>query len=110
MKVVLKKSDAQEPFSFSFVGGNGKVLLKSENYGAKKNAVNGIESVKKNCSSDERYELKEAKNGQQYFNLKAGNGQVVGTSTMFANEADRSAAIDELKADGAASALEEQDA
>ena len=110
MKVVLKKSDAQEPYSFSFVSGAGKVVLKSENNEDKKSAVGGIESVRKNCTEDGRYELKEAKNGQQYFNLKAANGQVVGTSAMFGSDADRSAAIAELKADGPGAELDNQGA
>ena len=100
MKAVLKKSDAKDPYSFSFVDDNGKTVVKSENYAAKKSAVNGIESIKKNCTNDGRYEMKTAKNGSFYFNLKAANGQVVGTSSMFSSEADRTSAIADLKANG----------
>lgn len=106
MKVVLKESQAQEPFSFSFINGEGKSVVKSENYKAKKSALNGIESVKKNCQDDKRYEMKESKNGKFFFNVKASNGQVVGTSMLFASEADRSAAITELKSDAPAAAVE----
>ncbi len=107
MKAVLKESQAQEPFSFSFVDGEGKIVAKSENYKAKKSALNGVESVRNNCQDDARYELKEAKNGKFYFNLKAANGQIVATSAMYATEADRSSAIVELKADGPGAPLEE---
>lgn len=107
MKAVLKESQAQEPFSFTFVGGDGKVVVKSENYKAKKSALNGIESVRKNCQDDGRYELKEAKNGNLYFNIKASNGQIVGTSALFASAADRDAAITELKKDAPGAPLEE---
>jgi len=110
MQVILRESQAQEPFSFSFVGAAGQVLVKSENYKAKKSAVNGIESVKKNCTNDARYEIKEAKNGKFYFNVKASNGQIVGTSAMFATEADREGAIAELKSDGPGAAVEEKGA
>lgn len=110
MKVVLKESQAQEPFSFSFIDAAGKTVVRSENYKARKSALNGIESVKKNCQDDNRYEMKEAKNGKFYFNVKAANGQIVGTSTMFASAAERDAAIAELKSDGPGAAVEEQGA
>lgn len=106
MKVVLKKSEAKEPFTWSFQD-NGKVIVRSENYKEKRNALNGIESVKKNCGNDSRYEMKESSNGKFYFNLKASNGQVIATSPMFASEADRKAAIDALKAGAADATVEE---
>lgn len=107
MKAVLKESKAQEPFSFSFVGSDGGMLVKSENYKARSSALKGIESVRKNCQEDARYELKEAKNGKQYFNVKAANGQVVATSTMFDSVAKRDAAIAALKKDGPGAPLVE---
>ena len=110
MQVVLKESQAQEPFSFSFIDSEGRALLKSENYKAKKSAINGIESVKKNCLNDDRYEMKASKNGKFFFNVKASNGQVVGTSMLFATEADRNGAIAELKSGGPDGAVEEQSA
>ncbi len=106
MKVIMKKSEAREPFSWTFQD-NGKSILRSENYKEKRNAVNGIESVKKNCGNDKRYELKTSSNGKFFFNLKAANGQVIGTSPMFASEADRQAAIDALKAQGPSATVEE---
>lgn len=110
MKIVLKESKAQEPFSFSFIGADGKTIVKSENYKAKKSAVNGIESVRKNCQEDARYEMKESSNGKFYFNVKASNGQVVGTSIMFGTDGDRGKAIAELKQDAPNAAVEEQSA
>ena len=107
MKAVLKESQAKEPFSFSFVDDAGKMVVKSENYTAKKSAINGIESVKKNCQEDHRYELKESKNGKHYFNVKASNGQVVGTSALYASEADRDSAIAMLKKEGPGAEVEQ---
>jgi len=97
MKIVIKKSDAQDPYSFSFVNDEGKALVRSQNYASKSSAQNGAESVKKNCMNDDRYELKEAKNGSFFFNIKASNGQIVGTSMMFASLADRNSAVSQLK-------------
>jgi len=108
MKAILKKSSAAEPFSFAFVTDDGKTLLRSENYKAKNSAMNGIESVKKNCGNDARYELKEAKNGKLFFNLKAANGQIVATSAMFPDAAARDAAIAELKKHCASAPVDDQ--
>ncbi|MHB1331321.1 MAG: YegP family protein [Sulfuriferula sp.] len=39
--------------------------------------------MQNNCSTDSRFERKEAKNGKHYFNLKAANHQIIGTSQMY---------------------------
>ncbi len=101
MTISLRKSDAREPFSFIFVNAEGKTIVKSENYAQKASAKNGIESVKKNCQDDSKYELKESSNGKAFFNIKSSNGQIVGTSALFTNEDERAAAIEELKASSA---------
>jgi len=108
MKVVFNKSDAAEPYTFRFTDNDGVVILKSENYKVKKSALNGIESVKKNAVSEKRYELKTAKNGKFYFNLKSTNGQIVGTSTMFGSEVDRQKAMTLLGGDAASAVLDDQ--
>jgi len=110
MKVLLKKSQAAEPFTFSFVDDGGKMVVKSENYAAKKSAENGIESVKKNAQNDGRYQMSEAKNGKLYFNLKASNGQIVGTSALFDSDADRTAAVALLKSEGPNAPVDDQTA
>ncbi len=48
---------------------------------------------------DKNYEFKESKNGKFYFNIKAPNGQVVGTSAMFNSTKDRDQVIKQLKED-----------
>lgn len=107
MKVILKKSEAASPFTFSFTDKDGKVLVKSENYKQKTSAKNGIESVRKNCLVDERYEMKTSTNGKFFFNVKATNGQIVGTSALFDSENDRKSAITYLKRYAPKASLEE---
>ncbi len=107
MKIVVKKSQAKEPFTFAFLDGVGKTIVKSENYAAKKSCLNGVESVRKNSQVDARYEFCESKNGKFYFNLKATNGQVVGTSALFASERERGDAISVLKEHAASLPVEE---
>ena len=99
MTINLRKSEAKEPFTFIYINAEGKTIVKSENYAQKPGAKNGIESVRKNCQDDARYELKESTNGKPFFNIKSTNGQIVGTSALFATAEERAAAIAELKAD-----------
>ena len=73
-------------FQFNLKATNGQVILTSEGYNTKTACLNGVESVKKNAAIEDRYEIKVAKNGKPFFNLKASNGQVIGASQMYASE------------------------
>ncbi len=73
-------------FQFNLSADNGSVILSSEGYTTKASCLNGIESVKKNSQSRDNFEQNVAKNGKFYFNLKAGNGQIIGTSQMYETE------------------------
>lgn len=73
-------------FQFVLKADNGITILSSEGYTAKAGCMNGIESVRKNSQEKESFETKTASNGKFYFNLKAGNGQVIGTSQMYESE------------------------
>ena len=73
-------------FQFNLKATNGQVILTSEGYTKKESCLNGIESVRKNGPIEERYEIKVAKNGKPFFNLKATNGRVIGSSQMYASE------------------------
>ena len=91
-KFVIKVRKDGE-FQFNLLATNGQVILTSEGYNTKAACLNGIESVKKNGPLAERYEIKVAKNGKPYFNLKASNGQVIGASQMYASERTMKAGI-----------------
>ena len=73
-------------YQFNLKATNGQVILTSEGYTTKAACMNGIESVKKNSQVEARYEKKVASNGKPFFNLKATNGQIIGSSQMYANE------------------------
>lgn len=93
-----KSSDGQ--FRFVLKAGNAETILTSELYKALDSAENGIASVQKNCTDDSRYERKVSSNGKPFFNLKAANHQVIGTSQMYASEASRDAGIASVKTNG----------
>ena len=76
-------------YQFSLKAGNGQEILGSEGYTTKAACLNGVESVKKNSQEDKRFDRLEAKNGKPYFNLKATNGQIIGTSEMYESVAAR---------------------
>ncbi|MCF0173685.1 MAG: YegP family protein [Bacteroidales bacterium] len=75
-------------YQFDLKATNGQVILTSQGYKSKATCLNGIESVKKNCLVDARFERKTAKDGSPYFNLKATNGQVIGSSEMYSSVAN----------------------
>jgi len=100
-----KSSDGQ--FRFLLKADNGETLLTSELYHAKGSAENGIASVQSNCGADERYEKKVASNGKHYFNLKAANHQVIGTSQMYASADSRDAGIASVKSNGTSATVKE---
>ncbi|MFS4446731.1 YegP family protein [Maribacter sp. 2307UL18-2] len=77
------KKDKSGQFRFNLKAGNGQVILSSEAYKTKSSCDNGIESVRKNSQDDGKYDRKTAKDGSPYFNLKASNGQVIGSSEMY---------------------------
>jgi uncharacterized protein len=88
-------------FRFVLKAGNGEVILRSEQYDSRAAAENGIASVQKNSPLAERFERLEASDGRHYFNLKAGNHQVIGSSQMYASAANRDAGIASVQANGA---------
>ena len=79
--VVFKGKDGQDYFRLK--AGNGEIILSSEGYKSRKSCANGIESVRKNSQDESRFEVKTAKDGREYFILKAANGQEIGRSQMY---------------------------
>ena len=92
-KFEIYKDKAGE-FRFRLKAGNGEIILASEGYKAKASCENGIASVRKNAPDDKRYERKETKSGGHMFNLKATNGQVIGTSESYTSTSGRDNGIE----------------
>ena len=83
------KTGKDGQFYFNLKADNGQIILQSEGYTTTAARTNGIESVKKNAGESDNYETLESTNGKFYFNLKAGNGQVIGRSQMYESEESR---------------------
>jgi uncharacterized protein YegP (UPF0339 family) len=90
-------TDKRGEFRFNLKAGNGQTILASEGYKAKASCLSGIESVRKNSQDDSKFERLKSKSGQSYFNLKATNGQIIGTSEMYASDSGMENGIASVK-------------
>jgi len=75
-----------DQFRFNLKAGNGEKVLQSEGYKSKAGCQNGVASVQKNAAEEGRFEQRESSNGKHYFVLKAGNGEIIGTSEMYESQ------------------------
>lgn len=79
--------DKANEWRFSLYAKNGEIVLVSQGYTCKRNCLRGIKSVKKH--SLKRHLFEENKSTKfivivhWWFNLKAANGKVIGTSEMY---------------------------
>lgn len=93
----VTKAGSNGQYYFSLKADNGQKILASEGYTSKAGCNNGIKSVRTNSQDDSRYYKKSSANGKYYFNLKATNGQIIGTSEMYGSEAGRDNGIASVK-------------
>jgi uncharacterized protein YegP (UPF0339 family) len=75
---------------------NGEIVLQSEGYTRRTSALAGTTSVRSNGPTASRYQVRDAANGQAYFVLKAGNGQVIGVSETYASRDNAERAATEV--------------
>ena len=90
-------TDKADEFRFRLKAKNGQNILASEGYKQKASCENGIESVRKNSQDDSKFELKEGASGKWTFNLKATNGQIIGTSQAYETESGAKNGIASVK-------------
>ena len=95
-------------YQFNLKAGNGQVILSSEGYAAKASCNNGIESVRTNSADDARFDRQMSTNGKYFFNLKASNGQVIGSSQMYESEASRENGIESVKTNAPDATVEDE--
>lgn len=91
----LKKSGDQ--YHFVLKSTNGQIILSSQMYASKASAMNGIESIQKNCGLEDSFEMKTAKNGKIHWNIKSTNGQIIGSSQMYASESGAQNGIESVR-------------
>ncbi|HZY78255.1 MAG TPA: YegP family protein [Cyclobacteriaceae bacterium] len=79
----LVSKRANDEFQFNLVADNNEIILTSEGYASRSGCENGIASVKENALRDEAFDRGTSTNGKSYFNMKAKNFQIIGTSQMY---------------------------
>lgn len=77
--------DAGGKFYWNLHAKNGEIVLRSQRYDTEASALNGAFSVVDHGTTAARYQVLQAANGGYYFNLYATNGQVIGTSEVYAS-------------------------
>ena len=102
-------TDKAGEFRFRLKAKNGQNILASEGYKQKASCENGIESVRKNSQDDSKFELKESESGKWSFNLKATNGQVIGTSQSYETESGAKNGIASVKTNAVDAIVKEVD-
>jgi len=107
MKFEIFQSEKSKEYYFRLKARNGQVILSSQGYSGTSGCKNGIESVKKNATSDERYERKEASNGKFHFNLLAANKQIIGSSQMYASKSGMEKGIESVKSTAPEATIED---
>lgn len=100
-------TDKGGEFRFRLKAGDGQTILASEGYKTKASCMNGVESVIKNAGSDGRFECKDTKSGKHMFNLKATNGQVIGTSESYESIALRDNGMESVKKNAADASIDD---
>ncbi len=101
------KTDKSGQFRFNLKAGNGQVILSSEAYTTKSACENGIESVRTNSQDDNRFDRRTAKDGSPFFNLKASNGQVIGSSEMYSSTSAMENGVASVKKNAPGAAVED---
>lgn len=108
-KFIITKRTSGE-FQFNLKATNGQTILASEGYTTKSNCINGIDSVKFNSQNTNKFNKKISSNGKAYFNLKAGNGQIIGTSEMYESSIARDKGIKSVQLNAPLATTEDQTA
>lgn len=105
-KFVVTKN-AGDNYYFNLKADNGQVIMTSQGYSTKAACMNGVESVKTNAPDDGQFARKDSANNKYYFNLKAANGQIIGTSQMYESAAGRDNGIESVKSNAPDASVED---
>ena len=103
---ILRRTN--DDYQFNLKASNGEIILTSQGYASKAGCQNGIESVRVNCQDDSNFDRNESSNGKPFFNLRAANGLIIGTSQMYASVSGRDNGIESVKKNAPDAAIDDQ--
>lgn len=84
-------------YYFHLMAGNGQNVLRSEGYKTASGANGGVDSVLVTGLDKHAFDVKQAKDGQWYFNLVAGNNEVIGTSELYASKSNATRGVSTVR-------------
>ena len=79
--------DTTGAYRFHLKAGNAQILVTSEAYTSRTDALNGVLAVLDDGGLASHYETIIATNGQRYFNLVAANHEIIATSETYSSKA-----------------------
>ncbi len=85
-------------YYFHLMAGNGQNVLRSEGYSAAAGANGGVDAVLVAGLDKHAFDVKQAKDGQWYFNLVAGNNEGIGTSELYASKSNATRGVSTVRA------------
>lgn len=101
------KTSANGKYMFNLKSGNGQVILTSQMYERREDALAGIKAVQTYAADDARFERKTSSKGEPFFVLTSGNGQQVGRSEMYSSVAAMENGVESVKKNAPGAAVEE---
>ena len=93
---------------FNLKAGNNEIILQSEGYESKANALSGIKAVQENCQIDTHYKRGTEVDGKPYFVLIAGNGEPIGKGEGYSSEAMMEKGIESVKRNGITTVIKDE--
>lgn len=70
-------------FHFNLFAHNGEIILSSQSYASEAAAWNGAFAAQTAATDERAFRIETAIDGQFYFTLRAGNGEIVGVSELY---------------------------
>lgn len=108
-KFELKRNE-RGLFHFNLKTGDGQIILTSGTYAAKADALTGIDAVRRHAPDDTYFVRKRSAAGESYFVLKAGNGEAIGKSGIYAGRAALENGIASVKRSAAVAPVDDRTA
>jgi len=104
--VIIRESSGG--FQFYLKAANGETLLSSDTYLTKTSCENGIFSVKNNLRDASKLVRHIMEDGKAYFNIKAINERILGTSEIYENQLLMLAGLEAFKFYAPSAIIEDQ--
>ena len=73
---------------FHLMAKNGEKVLRSQGYASASGAESAVRSVLAHATDARNLDVREARNGDYYFNVKATNGEIIATSQLYSTKSN----------------------